>query len=189
MLNLQQFVCLFTKDIVVQTNSTQSAKICPNLQFRSGMVQTNSTQSAKICPNLQFRSGDGPDQLNPKCQDLSKSGISGMGEEGWWFRQHSWNTWVGALKEFWAQIFPCHTLEALALQIVSHTLRVWRLIREFFNNPYSIIVKRIYIDVKWSFGNNPMGAFKLNWILGMQRLKTLRSWASHPVKLLSLHLI
>ena len=48
---------------VVQTNSTQSAKICPNLHFwwwwwggGSG-VQTHSTQSAKICPNLHLGGG------------------------------------------------------------------------------------------------------------------------------------
>ena len=74
----------------------------------------------------------GPDQINPKCQDLSKSAFSegGGGGGGRGSDQHSWNTWVGELKEFWAQILPCHTLEGLASQIVSHTLRVWRLIKD-----------------------------------------------------------
>ena len=91
--------------VVVQTNSTQSAKICPNLLFRGGgevVVQTTSTQSAKICLNLHFQGGGGwwwsrptqskvprsafrggggvdPDPLNPKCQDLSKSTWGGGG--------------------------------------------------------------------------------------------------------------
>ena len=68
----------------VQTSSTQSAKICSNLNFQGGVqtdstqcakidlsksefflggevvvVQTNSTQSAKICPNLHFQCGGG----------------------------------------------------------------------------------------------------------------------------------
>ena len=69
--------------VVVQTNSTQSVKICPNLHFfLGGVVQTNSTQSIKICPNLHFRVGGG--------------GVVGSD-------QHSWNTWVGALKEFWTK--------------------------------------------------------------------------------------
>ena len=66
----------------------------------------------------------GPDQINPKCRDLSKSAFSEGGGGGCGSDQHSWNTWVGALKEFWAQILQCHTLEGLASQIVSHTLRV-----------------------------------------------------------------
>ena len=47
------------------------------------VVQTNSTQSAKICPNLHFRVG---------------GGTGGGGSD-----QHSWNTWVGALNEFWTK--------------------------------------------------------------------------------------
>ena len=76
--------------MVVQTNSAQIAKICPNLHFfegwsrptqpkvprsdqiyNGGVVQTNSTQSAKICPTVHFFGGAGPDQLNPKFKDLS----------------------------------------------------------------------------------------------------------------------
>ena len=94
--------------VMVQTNSTQSAKICPNLLFwmeegGGPDIQTNSTQIAKICPNLHFQGcgwawprptqpklprsvqicifeggvGGGQDQLNPKCQDLSKSAFGG----------------------------------------------------------------------------------------------------------------
>ena len=70
---------------MVHTNSTQSAKICPNLNVlgRWGVVHTNSAQSAKISPNLNVfrRWGDGPHQLNPKCKDLYKSELSG-GEGG-----------------------------------------------------------------------------------------------------------
>ena len=55
-------------------NSTWKA---PYSGYKQG---SNSTQSAKICPNLYFR-GEGalgvPDQLNPKCQDLSKSAWGG----------------------------------------------------------------------------------------------------------------
>ena len=48
--------------MVVQTNSIQSAKICPNLHLGDRgwggvvvvVVQTNSTKSGKICPNLHF---------------------------------------------------------------------------------------------------------------------------------------
>ena len=51
------------------------------------MVQTNSTQSAKMCPNLHFQgegegAGGGSEQLNLKCQDLSKSAFLGVGGGG-----------------------------------------------------------------------------------------------------------
>ena len=84
---------------------TQTAKICPNLHLGGGrrgrgvVFQTNSTQSVMICPiiciggggcsrptqpkvsqsvqHLHLGDGGGPDQLNPKCQDLSKSALEG----------------------------------------------------------------------------------------------------------------
>ena len=68
--------------VVVQTNSIQSAKICISREGGVVVAQTNSTQSAKICPNLHFRGCGGPDQLNPNCQDLSKSAFSGWGVGG-----------------------------------------------------------------------------------------------------------
>ena len=47
------------------------------------MVQTNSTQSAKICPTVHFfLGGAGPDQLNPKCKDPNLHFRGG----GWWSR-------------------------------------------------------------------------------------------------------
>ena len=91
---------------VVQTNSTQSAKICPNLHFQGegrGVVQTNSTQSAKICPNLHSGGGiqTNSTQSAKICPNLHF--WVGGGEGGGVSDQHSWNTWVGALKEFWAK--------------------------------------------------------------------------------------
>ena len=63
---------------VVQTNSTQSAKICPNL--RGGGGYSRSTQP-KVPRSVQIFGGGGvvPDQLSPKCQDLSKSEFGGGG--------------------------------------------------------------------------------------------------------------
>ena len=40
--------------------------------------------------------------------------------------QHSWNTWVGTLKEFWTQMYPIGAF-ATESQIISHILRMWRL--------------------------------------------------------------
>ena len=72
---------------VLQTNSTQSTKICSSFHFQEGVLQTNSnskcqdlpkfslgeysrpiqTQSAKLCPNFQFQEGGNtPDQLKLK---------------------------------------------------------------------------------------------------------------------------
>ena len=57
-------------------------------ETRGGEDQTNKTQSAKICPNLHYRGGvggevfTGRDQLNPKCQDLSKTAFSRGGGGG-----------------------------------------------------------------------------------------------------------
>ena len=71
--------------LVVQTNSTQNTKICPNLHFQGrGPTQPKVPRSVKICI---FRGGcwggecGGLDQLNLKCQDLSKSAFSGGGRE------------------------------------------------------------------------------------------------------------
>ena len=118
-------------EVVVQTNSTQSAKICLNLHFRGGdggvvVVQTNSIQSAKICI---FRGGGGPDQLNPKCQDLSKSAFSG-GREGLVVQTNipeilEW----GHSRNFEPKILA--TGMCSASQIASHILRMWRLMNRF----------------------------------------------------------
>ena len=108
-------ICIFWGGGVVQTNSSQSSKICPNLHFprgeggwsrptkpkvpRSvqiwggggggpdqlnlhlggGVVQTKVPRSVKICMGGGGGVGGGPDQLNPKCQDLSKSAFGGWG--------------------------------------------------------------------------------------------------------------
>ena len=76
-------------------------------------------------------SGGGPQQLNPKSQDLSKFVFLG----GW-----GWGEGVvvqtnipeildwGHSRNFEHKFcLPCHTLAVLASQIVSHTPRVWRL--------------------------------------------------------------
>ena len=153
--------------VLVQTNSTQSAKICPNLHFFDGRgsgcwSRPTKPTSAKICPNLHFQGEwGGLDQLNPKCQNLSKSAFlrgEGMprsvqififrgGVGGWWSRptqpkvprsvqicmgggggtdQYSWNTWVGALKEFWTKISTTGTSYCIT-DSLSYT-SVWRLI-------------------------------------------------------------
>ena len=71
------------------------------------MVSTGDTEIS-LHTRVPWKFGGGaPDQLNnpnPKCQDLSKSAFSRR--EGGGLDQHSWNTWVGALKEFWTQILP-----------------------------------------------------------------------------------
>ena len=86
-------ICIWGEGGLVQTNSTQSAKICPNLHFqgsgRGVVVQTNSTQSAKIYPNLHFQWwGEGvvvqtdSTQSTKICPNLHFEG-----GRGWWFRQ------------------------------------------------------------------------------------------------------
>ena len=152
--------------VLVQTNSTQSAKICPNLHFFDGRgsgcwSRPTKPTSAKICPNLHFQGGwGGSDQLNPKCQNLSKSAFlrgegmprsvqififrGGVGDGGpdqlnlkcqdlsksaWgggWYRPYSWNTWVGALKEFWTKISTTGASYCIT-DSLSYT-SVWRLI-------------------------------------------------------------
>ena len=64
---------------VVQTNSKIKYQDLSKSAFWGGvyLVQINSTQSSKICPNLHWFGG--PDQLNLKCQDLSKSAFWGWG--------------------------------------------------------------------------------------------------------------
>ena len=65
---------------LVQTNSTQSAKICPNLHWGwSRPTQNKVPRSVQICL-LGGGGGFGPDQLNLKCQDLSKSAFWGVVE-------------------------------------------------------------------------------------------------------------
>ena len=56
--------------------------------------------------------GYSPDQLKLKVPRSAQIFISGGG---------------GTLWDFLAQNLPCHFLEALASQIVSHILRMWRL--------------------------------------------------------------
>ena len=94
---------------VVQTNSTQSAKICPNLHSGGG-IQTNSTQSAKICPNQHFWVGG-------ERVVVFQTNIPEILEWG-----HSRN--------FEPRILA--TGMCNASQIVSHILRMWRL-KSFFN--------------------------------------------------------
>ena len=90
--------------VLVQTNSTQSAKICPNLHFFDGRgsgcwSRPTKPTSAKICPNLHFQGG-GLRPTQPKvpksvqicifegggdakiCPNLHFSGWGG----GWWSR-------------------------------------------------------------------------------------------------------
>ena len=86
----------------VQTNTIQSAKICPNLHWGGGggvVVQTKSTQSAKICPNLHLDGGGG----------------------GVWFRE-----W-GHSRNFEPKILV--TGMCSASQIVFHILRMWGLMK------------------------------------------------------------
>ena len=119
---------------VVQTNSTQSVKICPNLHWREGWcsrptqpkvprsvqicifgggggeggsgVQTHPTQSAKICPNLHW----------------------GGGGRGWWFRPTFLKYLSGGTQrilnqKFWKPSLLLHHRESL-------TYYVWRLTRQ-----------------------------------------------------------
>ena len=68
---------------MVQTNSTRSAKICPNLHFWRGGGDGPRPTQPKVPRSVQICIGggdDGPDQLNPKCQDLSKSAFLGEGD-------------------------------------------------------------------------------------------------------------
>ena len=75
--------------VVVQTESTQSAKICPNLHVGLGGCRPTKPKvpkSVQICILGEWRGGEGggPDQLNPKWQDLSKSAF--LRGRGWWSR-------------------------------------------------------------------------------------------------------
>ena len=75
---------------------------------------------------IPHKSGDGgsPDQLKFKVPRSVQIFILGGGGGP---DQHSWNTWMAALKDFWAKYLPNLTREAFASQITPHTLRVWRL--------------------------------------------------------------
>ena len=98
-------ICILGGGGVIQTNSTQSAKICANLHFGGwcgpDKLKPKVPRSVQICMgggpdqlNLEYLDlskiciwvgwwewglggGFGPDQLNQKCQDLSKSAFEG----------------------------------------------------------------------------------------------------------------
>ena len=60
---------------------SQSAKICPNLHFQGGEGGPAKPNSESPCIADSLSHTTCPDQLNPKCQDLSKYTFSGG--EGW----------------------------------------------------------------------------------------------------------
>ena len=113
--------------VVVQTNSTQSAKICTNLHFRGegqgggdgGVPDQLNPQSAKIYQNLHF-GGRGwwpPPPTQPKVPRSVQICIFGGGRV---VVQR-----VGHSRNFEPKILA--TGMCSASQIVSHILRVWRL--------------------------------------------------------------
>ena len=138
----------------VRTENTQSAKNYLNFNLRGGggcVVWTENTQIAKIYLNLNFRGGgySGVRTENTECQDLPKFKFSGGGTleselkilksakiclnfnflrgglSGLKFQR-------GALWRIWTQILLFEVTvhkPACASQIVSHILRMWRLIR------------------------------------------------------------
>ena len=68
----------------------------------------------------------GKSKVKTQCQDLAKFQFSGGGGRG--EKCSEPNARTGCSGGFRAQILPCHFLVAFASQIVSHILRMWRLI-------------------------------------------------------------
>ena len=93
-------------------------------------VKTENTQSAKKWLNFNFIGGGGgvlwsQNWKYSKCQEMAK--FQFFGGEGFLV----WNFQRGALWRIWTQILlseECVHRPALASEIVSHTLRMWRLI-------------------------------------------------------------
>ena len=97
--------------------------------FSGADVQTNSTQNAKICPNLHFQrveGGGGPDQLNQSAKICPNLHLQGVG----WVRVVQ--TTIpeilegGHSRNFEPKILA--TGMCSASEIVSHTKHVWGLI-------------------------------------------------------------
>ena len=82
---------------------------------------------------------------------------------------------------------PCHTLEALALQIVSHTLRAWRLIKNVTRlerqlsltepkaNTCTLVICRAF--PVWS-NRRRVGHLEVHWLPGSSSLIALPVLAS-----------
>ena len=113
----------------------QSAKICPNFHFGVGWwaySRATQIQSDNICSNCNFWRGDNgkgctPDQLKSK---VPRSGQIFIGGWGWWGGVLQTNIpeilkW-GHSRNFEPKILATGMFSAS--QIVSHILRMWRLI-------------------------------------------------------------
>ena len=100
------------------------SRIC----LRGGVLKSN-TQSAKICLNLNYQGGGYSEVKYSKCQDLPIFQFSG---EGGTLEP---NSRTGVFRSIWTQIYCLRSTvqkPACASQIVSHILRMWRLITDFY---------------------------------------------------------
>ena len=95
--------------MVVQTSRPTQPKVPRSVQIciseGSTPTQPKLSRSVQICIFGVVGGGEGDgggaDQLNPKCQDLSKSAfLGGRGVRGWWFRPTFLKYLGGAVKEF-----------------------------------------------------------------------------------------
>ena len=102
--------------------SSQNSKVPINFIFWGGGVfcstQNSKTESAKICLNFNWGKGCPVAVKTQKCQDLPKFQYQ-IPEQG---------VPANLSKNF---ALPCHFLEGLGSQIVSHILCMWRLISIF----------------------------------------------------------
>ena len=141
------------------------------------------TQSAKICPIFIGEGGVIQIISNPKCQDLPKFPLGGGTPD-----QHSWNTWVGALKEFWTQIHPtaastCFTDSRRLISVLhmfawdSHgTGRTWKTQGIYLKQLKYVFTRGIHFQYKRKFydfknigicqGCGIFWAFVANFVLG-----------------------
>ena len=136
----------------VLKSNTQSVKICLNFNFQGGGgcsevkyskcqdlpkfqwgggVLKSNTQSAKICLNLNYQGGGYSEVKYSKCQDLPIFQFSGGGGRG----TLEPNSRTGVFWSIWTEIYCLRSTvqkPASASQIVSHILRMWRLITDFY---------------------------------------------------------
>ena len=117
----------------------------PFLQYKLATMKTRGRLCFFAMPghlNEMVYTGDTEISLqtnsNSKCQDLPKFSFSGGGWET--PDQHSWNTWVGALKEFWTQIHPIGASHCIT-DSLSHTTYV----ETKWNKPFLLTEKQTVI--------------------------------------------
>ena len=109
----------------------------PKFQFSGrGVFRNWKVTKCQDLPKFQFLGGGFRNWKVTKCQDLPKFQFSGGGDSGV-------NLWSGKFgPKFTVQPETC-----LCITVVSHILRMWRLITHCWRNDASCNVMMIYADV------------------------------------------